>query len=346
MNEQTNESILPALETLSGLSITPPIIGRISIGGVDSDFVPYMDNEIHITSLIQNPDYSWIEHPVHETVRTNSKLDANKKLQSIPVRLMYNDPNLNFSSRFVAFEATGGRVLCHGNNGKAYRNENGCIEEYTCPGSEHCDFGLKSGCKPHGRLFVQVDGQEDYLGLFVHRTSGLNTTRYLSSRLIQMSNMMRGKIAGFPLSLVMRMKTSHLTGANIVFLDLEFRRGMSIKDLKAAQVEYLTDWADMGWDRHSFEQGVRTALTTNGVSEIDQDDGVAILAEFYNKNSSGGQQKGKEDKSSGGKRAAAPISNSLADLASKIKLEAEAEAAKPSQSVSDDLVQEETLELT
>lgn len=344
MNIQATESDQPALETLSGLSITPPIIGRISIGGVDSDFVPYMDNEIHITSLVQNQDYSWVSHPVHDAVRTNSKIEANKKLQSIPVRLMYNDPNLNFSSRFVAFEATGGRVLCHGNNGKAYRNENGKVEEYTCPGSEHCEFGLQTGCKPHGRLFVQVDGQDDYLGLFVHRTSGLNTTRYLSSRLIQMSNMMRGKIAGFPLSLVMRAKTSHLSGANIVFLDLEFRRGMSIKNLKVAQDEYLKEWAEMGWDRESFEEGVRTALTANGVSEIDQDDGIAILAEFYNKNSSGGQKKGKEEKTAGTKRASPPVSNALADLASKIKFEIE--AAKPAKSVGDDLVQEESLELT
>lgn len=345
MNDQTNESIQPALETLSGLSITPPIIGRISIGGVDADFVPYMDNEIHITSLVQNPDYSWISHPVEDTVRTNQKIEANKKLQSIPVRLMYNDPNLSFSSRFLAFESNTGRVLCHGNNGKAVRNENGTPEEYTCPGSEQCDFGLQSGCKPHGRLFVQIEGQDDYLGLFVHRTSGLNTTRYLSSRLIQMSNLMKGNIAGFPLSLVMRSKTSHLTGGNIIFLDLEFRRGMSIKDMKAAQVAYLQDWDDMGWDRKSFEEGVRTALLSNRVSEIDQDDGVAILAEFYSKHTSGTPKKDKE-KATGAKREhrAPPASNTLADLASKIKLEVE--ASKPSPTVSDDQAQEAELELT
>jgi len=160
-----------------------------------------------------------------------------------------------------------------------------------------------------------------------------------------MSNMMKGKIAGFPLSLVMRSKTSHLTGGNIIFLDLEFRRGMSIKDMKASQVAYLQDWDDMGWDRKSFEEGVRTALMSNRVSEIDQDDGVAILAEFYSKNSSGTLKKEKE-KAAGAKREhrGPPASNTLADLASKIKLEVE--ASKPPKTDSDDQAQEEELELT
>lgn len=309
------------LDFLTGLTVSPPVIGRIAIGGVDADFRPYMDDGIHITSLCQNADNSWDSHHVDDGVRKAAQLSANEKLRSIPVRLVYDNPNLNFSAKFIAFEEETGRVLCEGNNGVSSRLIDGKYVDHNCPGSEHCDFGMIHNCKPHGRLFVQVEGQDDYLGVFIHRTSGINTTRYISSRLSQMHAMMRGRIAGFPLSLLMRKKNSQIAGGSIVFLDIVFREGMGLLELKAEQDRFRQEWDEMGWSREEFERSVKEALK-HGTSEIEADEGLAIRAEFYG--SSGGKSpKSKPDQQQKktGSTDGFVQGNPLASLAARIKNE-------------------------
>lgn len=258
-------------------SITPPIIGRISIGGVDEDFVPYCDEEFSITTLCQQPNNSWTRHPINNSVN-----HANEKLRSIPVRLAYDNPDLNFRASNIVFESGTGRPLCSGDNAEAIRSEeNGGTIKVECPGPEVCKFGLEWGCKTMGRLYLQVEGQEDVLGVFVHRTSGSNTTRYLSSRLSQMSGLMKGKLAGFPLSLVLRAKTVWIPDARkIIFVDLTFREGMSPKECVERQREFQLEWEECGWDREAFEAAVISGFK-NSEFELNSEDGLQIATEFY-----------------------------------------------------------------
>ena len=70
---------------IKGLTITPPILGRISIGHIvekNSKFLPQKDDQFTITSQIQNKD-GWVRHPIDEKLRSNSD---NGKLRKIPVR--------------------------------------------------------------------------------------------------------------------------------------------------------------------------------------------------------------------------------------------------------------------
>ena len=53
---------------LKGLALTPPVIGRISIGKVverNGKRLPEKDDEFTITSQVQNRD-GWINHPLDE----------------------------------------------------------------------------------------------------------------------------------------------------------------------------------------------------------------------------------------------------------------------------------------
>ncbi|MCB1989799.1 MAG: phage capsid protein, partial [Burkholderiaceae bacterium] len=70
---------------LKGLALTPPVIGRISIGKVvekNGKRLPEKDDEFTITSQVQNRD-GWVNHPLDEQLRK----DKSAKLRSIPVRL-------------------------------------------------------------------------------------------------------------------------------------------------------------------------------------------------------------------------------------------------------------------
>ena len=98
---------------LKGLSITPPILGRISIGKVverNGKRLPEKDDQFTITSQVQNPS-GWLPHPLDEGFRQ----EQGGKLRSIPIRLLFNDPDLNFRADYSLFDRTTGRPLCVGN---------------------------------------------------------------------------------------------------------------------------------------------------------------------------------------------------------------------------------------
>lgn len=88
---------------IKGLAITPPILGRISIGKViekNGKRLPEKDDQFTITSQIQGKD-GWVKHPLDETLRTKS---SNNKLRSIPVRMIFNDPELNLRAEYTLFD--------------------------------------------------------------------------------------------------------------------------------------------------------------------------------------------------------------------------------------------------
>ena len=87
---------------LKGLAITPPIVGRISIGKVvekNGKRLPEKDDEFTITSQVQNRE-GWVNHPLDKTLRKTE--DA--KLRSIPVRLIFDDPDLSLRANYTLFD--------------------------------------------------------------------------------------------------------------------------------------------------------------------------------------------------------------------------------------------------
>ena len=72
---------------IKGLAITPPVIGRISIGKVVEKHgkrLPEKDDQFSITTQLQNRD-GWINHPLDEALRKSS---GSEKLRSIPIRFL------------------------------------------------------------------------------------------------------------------------------------------------------------------------------------------------------------------------------------------------------------------
>ena len=79
---------------IKGLAITPPTLGRISIGRVvekNGKRLPEKDDQFTITSQIQSKENGWIKHPLDEQLRANT---PNQKLRTIPVRMIFNDPDI------------------------------------------------------------------------------------------------------------------------------------------------------------------------------------------------------------------------------------------------------------
>ena len=67
---------------IKGLTITPPVLGRISIGRViqkDGKRLPAKDDQFTITSQVQNKD-GWINHPLDAKLRERMTVSSDKYL--------------------------------------------------------------------------------------------------------------------------------------------------------------------------------------------------------------------------------------------------------------------------
>lgn len=213
---------------LKGLAITPPVIGRISIGRVvekNGRRLPEKDDQFTITSQIQSRD-GWITHPYDATLRHGP--NANK-LRMIPIRVLFNDPELNLRSEYCLFDRTDGRPLCAGNGKECRRYVDGQVQSLPCPSPDHCEYsgGL---CKPYGRLNVKI-GDDDDLGTFIFRTTGYNSIRNLTARLHYYRAVSGNKLACLPLQLQLRGKsTTQSHRAPIYYVDITIRDGLSLVD--------------------------------------------------------------------------------------------------------------------
>ena len=70
---------------LKGLAITPPVLGRISIGKVvekNGKRLPEKDDQFTLTSQVQSRD-GWLLHPLNEELRNGQ----DGKLRSIPIAM-------------------------------------------------------------------------------------------------------------------------------------------------------------------------------------------------------------------------------------------------------------------
>ncbi len=63
---------------LKGLAITPPVIGRISIGRVverNGKRLPEKDDQFTLTSQVQNRE-GWVLHPLDEELRKHRRVTS------------------------------------------------------------------------------------------------------------------------------------------------------------------------------------------------------------------------------------------------------------------------------
>ena len=263
---------------LKGLALTPPVIGRISIGRVvekNGKRLPEKDDEFTITSQVQGRD-GWVNHPLDATLRNT----AGGKLRSIPVRLLFDDPDLNLRASYCMFDRGSGRPLCVGDGATCKRSTSSGVQSLPCPAPESCDLAEKGGCKPYGRMNVRI-GDEDELGSFIFRTTGFNSIRTLATRLKYFQAVSGGILAGLPLELRLRGKsTTQSHRAPIYYVDLVSRAGDDLAKTIAAGRQTAEERRNAGIDQAALDAAAKAALA-NGAFEESAEEGAAVTEEFY-----------------------------------------------------------------
>ena len=269
---------------LKGLALTPPVVGRISIGKVvekNGKRLPEKDDEFTITSQVQGRD-GWIHHPLDEQLRK----DKGAKLRSIPVRLLFDDPDLSLRASYTMFDRSTGRPLCVGNGETCKRATLQGMQSFPCPAPPSCPLAEGGNCKPYGRLNVRIDLQAegapgDELGSFVLRTTGFNSIRTLSARLRYLHALSGGLLSTLPLELRLRGKSTTLSHRTpIYYVDLTLRGEMTLAQaIGAARTAWEARKA-AGVDQGALDEAARSGFAL-GEFEESEEDGVAVVQEFY-----------------------------------------------------------------
>lgn len=262
---------------LKGFAITPPVVGRISIGRVverNGMRLPEKDDQFTLTSQVQNRD-GWLLHPMDEALRQQ----AGGKLRSLPVRLLFNDPSLNLRADYNLFDRSTGRPVCVGNGETCRRSGQDGIETLPCPGSESCRFA-EGQCKPYARFNVRI-GDEDETGTFVLRTTSFNTIRTLAARLQYFQAVSGGLLACLPLELKLRGKsTTQSHRAPIFYVDLVVRSGMTLEEAIVEARRLDAARKEAGFDQAALDEAARQGFANGAFEELD-DDGPSVVEEFF-----------------------------------------------------------------
>ena len=265
---------------IKGLAITPPVIGRISIGHLvqkGEKWVPEKDDSFTLTTQVQGRN-GWVLHPLHQQY---SEQATNGKLRAIPVRLLFNDSELNLRAEYSAFDRGSGRPVCVGNGETARRVTADGLEEMTCPGPDRCPFAKQAGCKLYGRLNVQIDGQQDELGSFIFRTTGYNSVRTLAARLRYFEAVSGQATRYLPLLLRLRAKSTTLSYRTpVYYVDLTLRDDSTLAQSVLAARQEAVRQQEAGVDTEALEAMAR-ALLSNGQFEETEEDIPQMLEEFY-----------------------------------------------------------------
>lgn len=263
---------------LKGLAITPPVLGRISIGKVvekNGKRLPEKDDQFTITSQVQSRD-GWLLHPLNEELRNGQ----DGKLRSIPIRLLFNEPDLNFRADYSLFDRTTGRPMCVGNGDTCKRQCEDGIKTLPCLSPDGCSLAQGNACKPYGRLNVVI-GDDDPLGSFVFRTTGFNSIRTLAARLQYFQAISGNRLACLPLELRLRGKSTRQShGTPIFYVDITVRSGLSMEDA-LQEAKRLDETRQVsGFDQTALDHAARQGFHNGAFEDSEEDTGV-IVEEFF-----------------------------------------------------------------
>lgn len=264
---------------IKGLAITPPILGRISIGKVvekNGKRLPEKDDQFTITSQIQSKE-GWIKHPLDEQLRSKA---PNQKLRTIPVRMIFNDPELNLRAEYTLFDRQTGRPVCVGDGQTCQRWTSQGVEQHLCPSPDLCPLAQGGHCKPYGRLHVNLD-ESDEFGTFIFRTAGFNSIRTLAARLSYYHAASNGLLSCLPLQLTLRGKsTTQSYRQPVYYVDLTLKEGVNLHSAIRIAHEINQQSRSAGFDQDALDQIARQGFA-NAHFEVHVDEGIEIIEELY-----------------------------------------------------------------
>jgi len=225
---------------IKGISPRLQEIGRIAVGEKGSKsksgktrLPTKLDNFIFTTLDKDDEDRYIRDHAMMEMFGDHCT--------EIPIRLLYNDIELNFPTFYAKYARSGIKLRGDGESWTVYGTD-GKREEVYDPNNER-GFLDDKDVKPHGILTMLVEGQNSVGGVFKFRTTSWNSINNILSSLSLIKNMC-GMLTYIPLKLVYRKKEVTPIGMGrktwIPVVSVEFRGSIEELQSKAEEVRNYT----------------------------------------------------------------------------------------------------------
>lgn len=210
--------------------------------------------------------------------------------KSIPVRLLYDDPCLNFPTRYSCYY--GKTLYCSGDGEEATRlQKDGTRIPVACPCPRQDptfagDDGKGKGkCKINGVLSVIIEGAEVVGGVWKFRTTSYNSVVGILSSMALVRRITGGRLAGIPLTMTVTPKSvaDPINGSQqtVYVVGLQYRG--TVESLQNVGYQIAMNEAKHGIRVELIEQEARRMLTYEpaGDDPLGADDVDDVVAEFY-----------------------------------------------------------------
>ena len=249
------------------VNLTPGMTerGKIKIGRKGKVMTSRNGNEFQppqkldhflVTTLERGPDGNYVrDEAIHEAV--------GEKPVSLAIRLLFDDPALNFTSRYACYD--GKKLYCSGDGNIASRidpEDDSKRIEVSCPCERiERDFTGRGKCKINGALSVMLDAAPAVGGVWKLRTTSFNSVQGIMSSLSLIRQITGGVLAGIPLNLTLSPKTGTLldgTQQLVYVVGIEYAGGQA--ELQQVGYEMARARADAHVGIKEVENQARAAL--------------------------------------------------------------------------------------
>jgi hypothetical protein len=176
--------------------------------------------------------------------------------------------------------------MCTGNGDSCRRFTASGIETLPCPSPDSCEFA-KAGCKPFGRLNVQIGEDESDLGSFIFRTTGFNSIRTLAARLAYYQAVSGNLLACMSLALRLRAKSTTMSHRTpIYYADITVREGAALEEAITEAREVNERRLATGFDQAALDEAAKQCFA-NGAFEESEEEIPEVVEEFFPESGSG-----------------------------------------------------------
>ena len=246
--------------------------GKMITSGQGKEFqLPKKLEHFRVVSLHRGDDGNYISDiAVHDMY--------GDKPTELPVRLLFDDIELNFQCRYSCFK--GKTQWCTGDGEYGWRlDDKGENQAFKCPcPRQDPTYKGSDKCKINSCLSVLIDGVETIGGVWKFRTTSYNSTVGLLSSLTLIKSVTGGPLAGIPLILYISPKTviSPADGKvqTIYIVGLEYKG--SFERLQELGYTHALNRQKHMIRMEDIEENARKLLQA-GDSVVDED----VVEEFY-----------------------------------------------------------------
>lgn len=261
----------PQGSMIKGMQPALKEIGKIKIGRkgekkTGSGYrLPEKFDHFEITTVLRDGNGNLLPDPIMKMLCESPK--------ELSVMLLYNDPTLNFVTRYNEYK--GGKCMCQGDGIEARTLEG---EKIEC-NPETCQKFQQKKCKPNGILSVILTESPRLGGVYKFRTTSYNSIRSILSSLFFISSLTGGVLAMIPLKLTVTPQTvqpkDSQTAQTIYVVNIEFPG--TAQQLLEKTVEVSKYQMGMRIQIQQLESQARLALTEPETEAEIKD----VVDEFY-----------------------------------------------------------------